>query len=735
MAARPPSAHVVLIGIDAGDWLTIDPLVQKGVLPSFARLKMSGRTGVMLSTPPLVSPIIWTTIATGMPPDKHGVLDFVVDTASGGQEPVRSVDRREPALWSLFSAQDRTVDVIGWWATWPAEHVRGTIVSDRLAPQLLQRGALDDERVIWPRDAVGRIRSLVTRPEQMGYDDLAGYIPIDRSEYARAHALLTRDGADIYADKVAHLATIAASTRTYAALAVDAIRTDRPDLLAVYVEAVDSVSHLFVRDPSRGPPAIERAYRDADELIARVAGASPPDTLIIVCSDHGFYSRTAGIAEDPSDLAGAATAWHRPYGIVAAALAGTLASRAPTESLGAADAGTVTPLDIAPTVLHAAGLAITRDMTGRVATTLLPEAAAARAVKRATAPLVPATPLPPGDGRGTGQALARLQALGYVSSARTSLARQNLAEILYRRGDLSGAERQARAVVQLQPTNLTAMLWLAKALAGQSRQAEALPVYEAALNLADGPRHALVEAVDLALGLGAPDRARALIARAERSTGAGPACAIAAGDVEGAAGAPQFAERHYRQALKQDPNSFDALARLIERLIAAGRSSEAVKMAESSAALLPDSPQHLALLGETRLAAGDPAAAERALIRALQLAPDGALIRITLGRALLMQRKSAAAVDALVPAAPSGGRDALLGAAYAAQGDWNGAAAAFQRALDEGVATPELLNGLGWAHMKLGHRELASAALKRSLVQKPNQPEIRKLLIGLQRAD
>ena len=240
---------------------------------------MSGRTGVMLSTPPLVSPIIWTTIATGMPPDKHGVLDFVVDTASGGQEPVRSVDRRGPALWSLFTAQDRAVAVIGWWATWPAEHVRGTIVSDRLAPQLLQRGALDDERVIWPRDAVGRIRSLVTRPEQIGYDDLAGYIPIDRGEYARAHALLTHDGADIYADKVAHLATIAASTRTYAALAVDAIRTDRPDLLAVYVEAVDSVSHLFVRDPSRGPPAIERAYRDADELIARVAGASPPDTL------------------------------------------------------------------------------------------------------------------------------------------------------------------------------------------------------------------------------------------------------------------------------------------------------------------------------------------------------------------------------------------------------------------------------------------------------------------------
>src|SRR5215203_2817395 len=237
-SARPTSPPVVLIGIDAADWLAIDPLVQKGLLPSFARIKASGRTGVMRSTPPLVSPIVWTTIATGMPPEKHGVLDFVVDTPSGGQEPVRSADRRAPAIWSLFSGQNRRVGVIGWWATWPAEHVRGTIVSDRLAPQLLQRGTVNDERAIWPREAAGRILPLVTRPEQIAYDDLAGYAPIGRDEYATAHALLAQRGGNIYADKTAHLATIVASTRTYAAVTVDVMRTERPDLLAVYVEAV-----------------------------------------------------------------------------------------------------------------------------------------------------------------------------------------------------------------------------------------------------------------------------------------------------------------------------------------------------------------------------------------------------------------------------------------------------------------------------------------------------------------
>jgi len=328
---------------------------------------------------------------------------------------------------------------------------------------------------------------------------------------------------------------------------VDVMRTERPDLLAVYVEAVDSVSHLFVQDGRRGPPAIERAYRDADDLIARVARVSPPDTLIIVCSDHGFYPRTAGIVEDPSDLAGAATAWHRPYGIVAAVLAGTLTGRTTTEKLAAGDAGTVTPMDVTPTLLHAAGLPVTREMTGRVEIALLPQAAAARAVQRAVAPSIQSAPEPAADAREVATAFARLQALGYVSSARSSLARQNLAEILYRRGDLSGAEREARAVLQVQPTNLTAMLWLAKSLVGQSRQTDALAVYEDALKVPGSARHALVEAVDMALSMRAPERARGLIERARQSPDAGVPCAIAAGAAAAATGAPATAERRYRK--------------------------------------------------------------------------------------------------------------------------------------------------------------------------------------------
>ena len=50
----------------------------------------------------------------------------------------RSAHRIEPtagaALWNLFSDAGRTVAIVGWWATWPAETVHGVIVSDGLAP-------------------------------------------------------------------------------------------------------------------------------------------------------------------------------------------------------------------------------------------------------------------------------------------------------------------------------------------------------------------------------------------------------------------------------------------------------------------------------------------------------------------------------------------------------------------------------------------------------------------------
>jgi len=726
--SRAGSRPIALVGLDAADWSRVDPLIAAGTLPTFTRLRSHGRTGVLIATPPLVSPIIWTTIATGMQPEDHGVLDFMTDLRDGRQAPVGSAQRLAPAIWNLFSANGRRADVVGWWATWPAERLTGTIVSDALAPQLLRVTPPTSGGIVSPPAAAAAVNARLLHPSALRYDDLARYVPLTQAEYGSAQRAFTSgEPAVFYKDKLAHLAAVIAGTRTYSSVALDLWSRERPDLLAVYLEEIDTLSHLFIRDDARGPKAIEAAYRDADQLISQLAQASPSDALIVVVSDHGFHSASAGIKEDPADLAGPATAWHRPYGLIAVATAGALTGRPvdPARTVAAGEAEPVTPIDIAPILLHAANLPVTREMPGRVVTSLLPADAASRPpVRVAAQPYRPPSAIASGD---AGDAWARLQALGYVGGTRTSLARRHLAESYFRRGKLDAAVRELNGVLETQPNDLTALLWLAKSLAGLQRTSEALAVYDRAM-IAGAAPDALVEAVDLALATGQRDRARALVKSASAKPGASRALAVARGAIAEADGQPKLAEQQYRAALMADSGSFDALARLFGLLNPAGRAAELLPTLSRAVVQLPDSARHQALLGEAQLAAKDYRAAESALTRALQLAPDGDAVRISLARVYLMQQQPNKAVSVLAAARSSADRHVLLGAAYSASGDWNNAATHLQSALDDGRVTPEVLNGLGYSRLKLGQRQQAADLFTRSLELKPAQPEIRKLL-------
>jgi predicted AlkP superfamily phosphohydrolase/phosphomutase/predicted Zn-dependent protease len=708
-AARP----IVLVGLDAADWLAIDPLVAAGKLPTFSRLKTLGRTGVMVSTPPLISPMIWTTIATGLDPENHGITDFMVDLPGGRQAPVGSSQRLAPAIWNLLSAAGRDVGVVGWWATWPAEHVRGIMVSDALAPQLTRQARRIDEGLVFPAAALNRVTRSVVRAESVTEDDLGVYSAPDVAGPERLRTL----------------AGVIAATRTYERIADDLAGTERPDFLAVYFETIDSVSHLFVRERS-GRQAIDRAYQVMDAAIGQLARASAPDALVFVCSDHGFYPPTAAISDDPANLTGPATAWHRPYGVVGVATAAALARGESSQQLRPADVGLITPLDVAPTLLHAAGVSVSSEMPGRVVAALLPAETAARPALRAVAPRFVA---PSSDGLVRADAddtRQRLQALGYIGATGSSLGRQNLAESLFRRGKDAAAERELRAVIGAQPQNVAAQLWLAQILARTGRAGEALAVYAHAITLAGGAHDALIQAVDLAIANKDVAAARRMIAGVPGD----PSFAhIARGAMAEAQGTPVLAEREYRAALDREPSSFDAAARLFDLLQRAGRGRDALEAIERAVRLAPDAPRLLALAGDARLASGDAAGAERALRGALARAPDADTVRIALGRALIASRKEAEAIQELRRVAPSPDRDVLLGAAYSSTKDWPNAIEHLQSAVHAGRTTPDVLNGLGWAQMQAGQRRDAAESFSRSLAAKPDQPEIRRLLKELGR--
>ncbi|MEW6742486.1 MAG: alkaline phosphatase family protein [Planctomycetota bacterium] len=118
LARGQSGPKVLLVGIDGAEWDVINPLIEQGRLPNLARLKREGIYGTLRSFEPILSPIIWTNIATGKTPEKHGIGWFMVQSEKTGRRlPVTSRVRKCQALWSMLAKRSLTAGIVGWWAT------------------------------------------------------------------------------------------------------------------------------------------------------------------------------------------------------------------------------------------------------------------------------------------------------------------------------------------------------------------------------------------------------------------------------------------------------------------------------------------------------------------------------------------------------------------------------------------------------------------------------------------
>ena len=122
--SQETGVRILVVGIDGATFRVIDPLRAAGELPTLARLIDNGASGPLVSQRPMRSPALWTTIATGLDREDHGIESFTVPNPGGkGRTLVDSTMRRRLTLWDMAGAAGRTVGVAGWWVTWPAEAV------------------------------------------------------------------------------------------------------------------------------------------------------------------------------------------------------------------------------------------------------------------------------------------------------------------------------------------------------------------------------------------------------------------------------------------------------------------------------------------------------------------------------------------------------------------------------------------------------------------------------------
>jgi Flp pilus assembly protein TadD len=508
-----------VVGLDGADWQLLDAYVAKGAMPELARLAREGRSGELRSLVPALSPLIWTTIATGVGPLQHRILDFTrFNPATGAREPITSDERRAKAVWEMAGQSDRDVAVFGLWATHPAEPVRGLLVSDRFFSFQRQETQApahvvhppDLER--WALDARASVDAAVALPA------LQAYLPwLTEAEYRDLSAR-----PDPFAHPVTALRRILVETRLYHRLAQEHARRARPALTFVYIQGTDSIGHVFSpyappRLPSIDPADFERYSRVPETYFREVDGllgdyrklAEEQDATLLVVSDHGFLW-SEGRPPRPDSLAKASAGlWHRQQGIY------VLWGRGiePVKERVGGDVG-----QVAATVLALLGLPRAAGIQGPA----LPGVAESDRT-RDYGPRA-ATSAPVEAGPASPEELEKLRALGYLGAGesasrpagasdptRTAGSYNNEGLILREAGKKAEARRAFEQALAIEPRSASAAHNLAVLMGPEeAAQSDRLLLDALANGLGDGARIVASAALTYAHE-GDPKRARRLL--------------------------------------------------------------------------------------------------------------------------------------------------------------------------------------------------------------------------------
>jgi len=331
-------------------------------MPVLSSLVNRGVMGNLASLEPILSPLIWTSIATGKFPHKHGVLGFVEpDPLGNGVRAVGSTTRQTTAIWNILSNTGLDTHMVGWYASHPAEQINGVCVSERfpLVTSELPEAWPLPEGAISPALLAEKLAEFRVHPKEIEGNMLLPFIPraaeLDQSDPVVAERL------NVVAQVLAQTASIQ-STATW-------IMENRPwDFLGVYFRALDDLGHHFMPfHPPRLPGVTEEdvaTYQHVmeaaccfhDLMLGRLLQLAGPETTVIVVSDHGFESgahRPGSVANNKLTMA----QWHRPYGILAMAGPGLVKD----ERIYGCSV-----LDLAPTILQLFGLPVGQDMDGKV---------------------------------------------------------------------------------------------------------------------------------------------------------------------------------------------------------------------------------------------------------------------------------------------------------------------------------------------------------------------------------
>ena len=359
----PTGLRVRVIAIDGFDARIFDSLSASGRLPALtaslggARVQLESRPGDA-GDPARV----WTTVATGQPPDVHGVEGLETRRLAGVHGSVaiaqpsplgRAIrgatdlvrltspaiasgsERRAKTFWEVAAEAGLRTVVVNWWATWPVAADAGIVLTDRVTLRLERNGPLDAElapaslyeplRQRWP-EIKARASAEATKALELSSDDATRRILLRSAELDAIQLAL--------ASAVAPPAT---------------------DLSVVYLPGLDIAQHALLIAGQAGLSAGQAGLSDAQ------AGLSPSALAARLEGVQAYYSALDRLlapllTPGPGELVMLVTEPGRVGGDGRAMMSvNGSAARSHQGSVSLATAA-------APTVLYALGVPVSRDL-------------------------------------------------------------------------------------------------------------------------------------------------------------------------------------------------------------------------------------------------------------------------------------------------------------------------------------------------------------------------------------
>ena len=398
------SRSILVIGLDGLCWDVISPLLERGYLSNLTSLIKDGSSGYLQTIAPTFTPAVWTSIATGKLPVKHGIMDFRACAFKGMTGSVRKfppyfgvkgiLDRMDNILpfdllkylpvtselwlsrpvWDVLSEYKKKAGIVGWYPTWPAYEINGFLVTERTH-------CLDLEKCVFPdilREEVNPFIELRHQSNRPSRETVLAAGPLTEGIDQFVNLSDTKDDLlplDSHSrPKLEILKFEYLKDKTYMNIAQHLFgKYHDLDFRAVYLHGPDAVAHNFWKwrqpeyfrdvdenDIKMFSKVIDQYYIHMDKFIGRMLQDIDENTVVMIISDHGERPLYGGHwrhrTQTTHDLStpGVVILWGKDI----------------KKGLKLEGAGV---LDITPTILYLLNLPVGQDMDGKVLTEAIDE--------------------------------------------------------------------------------------------------------------------------------------------------------------------------------------------------------------------------------------------------------------------------------------------------------------------------------------------------------------------------